>query len=203
MIDSLTDSRRRRNRRGLWLSKRIAGVLAAVVISFFMLTASIPVNAEPPAFDEYTIKAGFLFNFAKFVEWPAEVFKDPQSPMVICIIGKDPFGSRLDVFENKTIAGRRLVIRRVSSVDQAEKCHICFIGRSEREQLPAILKAIRNRKVLTISETQNFCRAGGVINLFLDDDKVRFEINIRNADKAGLKMSSQLLNLARICREDN
>ena len=177
--------------------------LASVIIVLLVFTGAIQVNAESTAFDEYTIKAGFVYNFTKFVDWPADAFKDNQSPMVICIVGKNPFGSKIDTLENKTVSGRKLVIRRLATFDGAEKCQVLFVGRSENDQLSAILKAASNNNVLTISETPNFCRSGGMINLFLDGDKIRFEINIRNAEKARLKISSQLLNLAKICHEDN
>ncbi len=183
--------------------RKIAGFFALTVIIFIALIVSKPVNAETGAFDEYAIKAGFLYNFTKFVDWPADAFKDAQSPLVVCIIGKDPFGNKLDVLENKTISGRKVIVRRLAAFDNTEKCQVVFIGRSENDQAPAILKAARTRNILAISETPNFCSSGGMINLFLEGDKVRFEINIRNAEKARLKISSQLLNLAKICREDN
>jgi hypothetical protein len=181
----------------------VISLFASFIMALLLCAGAVPVNAEPRAFDEYAIKAGFVYNFAKFVEWPADAFRDSQSPLVICIVGNDPFGSKLDVLENKTVLGRKLVIRRLAILDDILKCQGLFISRSENSQLPAILKAARNKNILTISEAPNFCRSGGMINLFLDGDKVRFEINIRNAEKARLKISSHLLNLAKICREDN
>ena len=179
------------------------GFRAVVAIIILLCTGTLAVNAELTAFDEYAVKAGFVYNFAKFVEWPASAFRDAQAPLVVCVVGQDPFGSKLNTLENKTISGRKLVIKRMATSEDLERCHVLFISSSENAWLSDILKAARNRNILTISEAPDFCRSGGTINLFLDGDRVRFEINIRNAEKAGLKISSHLLSLAKICREDN
>jgi hypothetical protein len=117
-------------------------------------------NSFADSFQEYQIKAVFLFNFAKFVDWPASAFKDAQSPVTICILGKDPFGDSLDSLRDKTIEGRRLVIRRVSKTEEADKCHILFVSASEKESLSHILKVTRNWNVLTVGDTKGLPSPG-------------------------------------------
>jgi YfiR/HmsC-like len=152
---------------------------------------------------EYQIKAAFLYNFAKFTEWPAAAFKDAQSAVTLCILGKDPFGDALDSLREKTIEGRRLVIKRVSKVEEAEKCHILFVSASEKESLSHILKVTKNWNVLTVGDTKGFAESGVMINLINIEDKVGFEINLDAAEHASLKISSKLLKLGKIIKEKN
>lgn len=179
------------------------GIQLCVFLWLLLSAGAAPVRAEPAGFDEYAVKAGFVYNFAKFVEWPAEAFRDEHSPLLICIVGRDPFGSRIDLLANKTVAGRKLAIKRLGNAEGPERCQILFVGKTENDHLPALLKADRHRALLTIGESPLFCRAGGIINLFPEGDKLRFEISSRNAEKTRLKISSQLLNLARPCREES
>ncbi|MBI5639656.1 MAG: YfiR family protein [Nitrospirae bacterium] len=182
--------------------KTAASGIVSAILALFLSFPAIRAYAEPGPFDEYAVKAAFLYNFAKFVEWPPSSFKDSHAQLIIYIIGIDPFGDKLDVLADKTVSGRKLLIRRVAAYDDLGKCHILFISRSEKDQLGNILKAIKNRNVLTVSELNNFCSSGGIINLFLEGDRVRFEINQRAAERAGLKISSHLLNLAKVYREE-
>jgi len=145
---------------------------------------------------EYQVKAAFLFNFAKFVEWPASAFAIADQPITICIKGKDPFGKVLEqTVSNKTINGRKIVVKR-SSQDDMSECQILFISSSEQDRLPQILKSLNGKSILTVADMNGFLQAGGMINLILVDDKIRFEINYAAALKVGLKKSSQLLRLA-------
>jgi hypothetical protein len=160
-------------------------------------------NSFAGSFQEYQVKAVFLFNFAKFVEWPAVAFKDAQSAVTLCILGKDPFGDALDSLREKTIEGRRLVIRRVSKVEEADRCHILFVSASEKESLSHILKVTGNRNVLTVGDTKGFAESGVMINLISTENKVSFEINLDAAEHASLKISSKLLKLGKIIKEKN
>jgi hypothetical protein len=150
---------------------------------------------SPPT--EYQIKAAFLFNFAKFVEWPAAAFNEATSPMVIGILGENPFRDELQrMIRGKFINNRPLVIKEFRSPAEATNCHILFISTSEKQQLPEILKSLHGTSVLTVSETGRFTETGGMINFVVEGNKVRFQINEAPARSAGLKISSKLLSLA-------
>jgi hypothetical protein len=146
---------------------------------------------------EYQLKAAFLFNFAKFVEWPPEAFTGSNSPMVICVLGPSPFGSDLaQTIQGKSVNGRPLNVQEVRSASEARKCHILFISAPEQKKLPEIFESLRGSSVLTVSETERFTEAGGMINFVSQDNKIRFQINDKAARSAGLKISSKLLSLA-------
>jgi hypothetical protein len=153
--------------------------------------------AEPAR--EHRIKAAFIYNFAKFTRWPASSFADGEAPLAFCIYGDDPFGGALDMVAGKTIRGRKVAVRRIAVIAAGDGCHLLFISDSEAERLTAILAALDDRPVLTVADMPNFARAGGIINLkTTGEDKLRFEINTGTARRAGLKISSKLLNLAEI-----
>jgi hypothetical protein len=146
---------------------------------------------------EYQIKAAFLFNFAKFVNWPPGVFAQPTSPIVIGILGENPFHDDLArTVRDKTVDDHPLVIKEFRSADQATNCHILFISTSEKNRLPEILKVLNGTSVLTVGEMERFTEAGGMINFVLEGTKIRFQINNDAATRAGLKISSKLLSLA-------
>jgi hypothetical protein len=154
--------------------------------------------AQIPSPSEYQVKAVFLYRFASFVEWPEAV---SRGPLCIGLLGRDPFGNILDdAVKGKSISGRAFEIRRFKTVQQARDCHIVFISASEAKRLPAILEELRGRSVLTVSETPKFCLSGGVINFELVEDSVRLEINLDAAERAGLRMSSKILGVARVVR---
>jgi hypothetical protein len=148
---------------------------------------------------EYRVKAAFLYNFAKFIEWPPQAFEGPRSPYSICVLGQDPFSGDLDgaVGENM-VQGRRLVVRRLAKLDGAGTCHILFVSSSERARLPAILESVAAAPTLTVGEDEEFTRLGGCLRFFLAENRVRFEINLPATDRAHLKLSAQLLSLARV-----
>lgn len=151
--------------------------------------------------NEYEVKAAYLYNFARFVEWPDNVSLDPNGPLVIAILGRDPFGGEIDRFiQGKTVNGRRLVIKRFSSLEAYEQCHILFVSSSEKRNLPRILAAVRNSSVLTVSETDRFAQIGGIINFITIENSIRFEINQAAAERVGLKISYKLLSLGRVVR---
>jgi hypothetical protein len=146
---------------------------------------------------EYQIKAAFLFNFAKFVEWPPAAFAEATSPMVIGVLGENPFGDDLEqTIRGKTINNRPLVIKEFRSPAEATNCHVLFISTSEKQRLPEILKSLHGASVLTVGETDRFTETGGMINFVAEGNKIRFQINEVAAKSAGLKISSKLLSLA-------
>jgi len=160
------------------------------------------VVAEPGRPAEYTVKATLLYKFSKFVEWPAATFDKPDAPIMLCILGKDPFGEFLNIIKGKRVKGRLFLIGKHSDVLSTGGCHILFVSSSEKENLGAVLSNLKNRPVLTVSDIKGFARQGGMINLIIAGKKVRFEINPAAAERSGLKISSRLLKLGRIIKED-
>jgi hypothetical protein len=146
---------------------------------------------------EYQIKAAFLFNFAKFVQWPPGAFADATSPIVIGVLGENPFHEDLArTIRNKAVDDRPLLVKELRSPTEARKCHILFISASEKKRLPKILKGLKGASVLTVSEMDHFTENGGMINFVLKGTKIRFQINHEEATQAGLKISSKLMSLA-------
>lgn len=157
--------------------------------------------AEAQALREYQIKAAFLYNFLKFVDWPSQALPETSDAITICVFGDDPFGEALDFIKDKMVRGRRLAIRRLGPVTNLEACHVLFIGASEEARVPQVMQSLRGSSVLTVGEMERFAEAGGIINFVLEKNKVRFEINLNSAERAGLKLSSQLLSLAKVVRQ--
>jgi hypothetical protein len=183
--------------RTRWLAPGVAAV--AVVAAMAMPVESA--NATVPAVvaREYDLKAAFLFNFAQFVEWPADAFAAANSPITIGILGTDPFGDRLDsLVAGETVRNRRLVVRRYRSIEQVDACHILFIAASEGGQLSQIAKALAHRSVLTVGETKDFTARSGIVGFELSQRRVRLRINLDAASVARLTISSKLLRQARI-----
>lgn len=160
---------------------------------------SSPARAQTPS--EYEMKAVFLYNFAKFVEWPAEASGTPDPAFSICVVGTDPFGASLDqAVRGKSISRRSVTLRRVREAREARTCQIAFISPSERRRLRPILDSLGGSSILTVGDTEGFAEQGGMINFTLEDNRVHFEVNVDAAQRAGLKMSSKLLGLARIVK---
>jgi len=145
---------------------------------------------------EYEVKAAFLYNFTKFVEWPQDAFYSAGEPLTICIIGSDPFGSGIDFIKTKTVNNRRLEIRRLGEPADTRECRVLFISPSEKMRMQEILNAVKEQDILTVSDIVGFAHYGGIIELYVKDRKVRFRINAAAARKHRLKIGSQLLELA-------
>jgi hypothetical protein len=168
--------------------------LAAAIASLSLVAiAAIASPAGEPT--EYAVKAAFLFKFGAFVDWPAGAFENPGAPLVIGIVGEDPFGEALDtVVANHTIAGRPVVIQRGRQIDQIRNEHILFISQSEKGRMNPILANLAGKNVLTVAEFQN---PNIIIQFVVENDKVRFDVNLAQAERAGIKLSSKLLSVAR------
>lgn len=172
------------------------------ILAFLLALAQLspPARAQQ-AYREYDVKAAFLYNFVKFVEWPASAFRDDRSPIEICVYGTDPFGQSLDgVVKGETVGGRGLAIRRPASFAGFEGCHVLFVAASERARVSEVLAAVGGRPVLTVGDADGFLRAGGMINFVLDKGRVRFRINEAPAQRVRLTISSKLLRLAQGAR---
>ena len=168
----------------------------APTLLVLILAGMGPVRAQTSK--EYQIKAVFLFNFAQFVEWPSAAFADATAPISIGVLGDDPFGPVLDqTVQGETINHRKLIIQRSQRVADLKGCHLVFISKSEKARLTDILDNLGSASVVTVSETENFARRGGIINFYIDGNKVRFEINADAAQRKGIKISSQLLKLGK------
>lgn len=182
-------------------------VLRAVLLGFlfasgFLGRASIAYAQEQfPA--EYRIKAQYLANFAKFVEWPEESFAAGDGAFVIGVLGNYRFGISLsEAVSGKTVQGRKIKIRLLKPEDNLRECQIVFIGASARDRVAKTLTSLQRASVLAVGETEGFLEAGGTINFLVEQDRVRFEINLGSAKQARLKVSSQLLAVARNIRGD-
>jgi hypothetical protein len=152
-------------------------------------------------FNEYHVKAVFLYSFAKFVEWPPLAFSSPAATMTICILGDDPFGSFLDnAVRGKTAGDRPLAVHRVTDLRGTGECQILFIAASERNRMPILLASVTNPGLLTVGDTAEFTAQGGVIGLQRDGDRIRLLVNLPAAEKAKLRISSRVLSLATLIR---
>ena len=158
--------------------------------------SAVQAAGASPQSREYMIKAAFLYNFAKYTDWPAQAFTSADAPLRFCILGRDPFGPALDIIKGKRVQDHPLEIRLLSRSAVAATCHILFVSASETDRLPLILGYLRHRPVLTVSDTPGFVKAGGIINLTKVGNKVRFEINREVVQASRLTLRSQLLGLA-------
>jgi hypothetical protein len=171
----------------------------ALLLVILLATSLAPITQAQTA-NEYQLKAAFLYNFAKFVEWPPDAFSG-GTPLVVGLIGDDPFGGAIDqAISGKTVNGHQLTIQRLKWGQNLRACHILFIGSSERKRLAQIIESLRGAGVLTVGEMDKFVEQGGLINFVMEDSKVRFEVNADAAEQARLKISSRLLALAKTVR---
>jgi hypothetical protein len=156
-------------------------------------------EAQSQPLSEYEIKAGFLFNFTKFVEWPPDAFADPSVPIVLGIVGDNPVTDLLtETAAGKTVNGRAVLVRRFKEGQDLRSCHILFVSSSEGKHVPQILESVKGSRVLTVGETNGFAESGGMINFFVEGNKVRLEINLEAAARARLKISAKVIAVARL-----
>ena len=182
------------------LRRKAPGVLLPALLLLIVLlfpTHSKLLRANPHEVSEYQVKAAFLYNFVKFVEWPS-VLNGSQDPIVIGILGPDPFGPVLDrTFADKRVGGRRLELRRYGKVEELQLCHVLFVSSTLKRDWSKVLAAVQGTPVMTVSDEGGFVESGGIIELLLEDNKIRFDINLNEGKRSGLKISAQLLQLAR------
>lgn len=189
--------KRRAGSRPTGLRRRCLQIAASILGAFVALDGGRPVSAQSNALGEYQIKAAFLFHFGQFVEWPREALKDADSPLTYCTIGEDPFHGSLEVaLSGKTIGARVLRVQHFRKPQEIQGCQVLFIGAGERKLLPAILAGVKGDSVLTVGESEHFVQDGGMIGFCLEENKIRFEINLEAAQKAKFRISSRLLALA-------
>ena len=157
------------------------------------------VAAQSAPTPEYRLKAIFLFNFAQFVEWPASAFPEPDTPLVIGVLGDDPFGAYLDeTVRGERVNDRPLTVRRYRRVEEIEACHILFISRPEQGHLDQILDSLKGRSILTVGDAEGFASRGGMIRFTTEQNRIRLRVNLDAARAANLTISSKLLRPAQI-----
>ena len=162
-----------------------------------IMAASLSLHGQQAKPTEYQVKAAYLYNFGKFVEWPAEANTANSDSFPVCILGHDPFGPSLDAaLAGEKIDGKNVAARRISKAQEAGECRIVFVSSSEAGQLKDILAALGKSPVLTVSDIPQFASRGGMIEFVLAENKVRFTINLTAAEDAGLTLSSELLKVA-------
>jgi|WetSurSiteA1Bulk_404760.scaffolds.fasta_scaffold09845_2 hypothetical protein len=184
---------------------RLPRVFSFILLFFLANTidAHPAVIGDKPTLSEQQVKAAFLYYFIKFIDWPQEAFPDKNSPILVGVIGDDSLGRELEQsLRNKTINGRELVLRQIGWPGDLKGYHILLLCASEAKSTPAVLASVKGSPVLTVGEIDRFGEQGGIINFYIEEKKVRFEINIDAAKNSRLKISSQLLSLAKIIRDD-
>jgi hypothetical protein len=175
--------------------------MLAKLVLVMLLGAAIEARAADTVAGEYQVKGAFLINFAKFVEWPAQTFKNPADPIVICVLGENPFGPGLEKAAQSTVVAKRPVtVLQLADGQQAGQCQIAFVAASERKLSKALLEAAQDASVLTVGESDGFIANGGVIGFKLEGERIRIAINTAAADRAKLHISAKLLSLAQAGR---
>ncbi|MFH1371777.1 MAG: YfiR family protein [Planctomycetota bacterium] len=198
-------------------ARRISCSIAGVFVLLGCLLASeVHPSTQSGQYKEYEVKAAFIYNFLKFVDWPKEKMTNNKQ-IIIGVIGENPFGSAADVFKNKKVEDRDVVLKYFEGLEEIKKmsekdrtaneeslktCHLLFICPSEQKQVREITELLSKNGVLTVGDTDGFTESGVVINFFMEDNKIRFNINLTAAEKSGLKIRSQLLRLAKKVYKD-
>jgi hypothetical protein len=175
------------------------GLRVPALAALVAVLLAAPSTSHARLTHEYDLEAAFLFHFAQFVQWPSEALPEKNTPLTIGILGEDPFGKSLDeIVANESVAGHKLLVRRLQRVSQADSCHILFVSSSEKGRLDQILARVKRRSVLTVGETKQFAQRSGMIGFVVADKRLRLAINLAAANEAGLTISSKLLRQSEI-----
>jgi len=184
---------------GLWWHET-PGFLFAACFCFFSLLAS-PAVADEPMASEYQVKAAFLVNFPKYVEWPEGAFVKNDSPIVIGVLGETKVADELQkIIADRTVNGRKFILKRLDTVEESNVCLILFISAEKQYHSPDLLLKLKNLSVLTVGESDDFLESGGIINLARRERKIALEVNLDAAANARIKISSKLLNVAGVVK---
>ena len=176
---------------------------AIFIIGCWLSFAGLPALSLNGQGVEYPVKLAFLYNFTKFIEWPPGSYRDPGAPHAICIVGRDPFSSDIEGDLRTRIVGSHPVeVLTLKPNDTLSVCHMVFIPATENGQADKIVRDLKGSSTLTVGETEGFAELGGIINLTVEGNKVHFEVNQVAAQRAGLKISSKLLSLAKIVTDN-
>lgn len=162
-----------------------------------LLTMNMVAQSQQEALPEYRLKAVFLYNFTQFVEWPPQAFSEPNTPLVIGILGQDPFGHYLDeTVEGEKVNDHPLIVKRFRDIDDVRACHILFISKFDKNELADILKSLESENILTVGDATDFVKLGGIVRFFTENNKTRIRINLEAAKNADLTISSKLLRFS-------
>ena len=186
-----------RGRRGRGRAGFLGVILGVILGASLCLVCSHKAYSQSPV-DEYQLKAAFLFHFAQFVEWPSRVSENSDGTFLFCIVGEDPFhGDLRRIVEGKLLAAKVIRVQNIKQLQDSQGCRVLFIDKNESKRASLSMTALRKMPVLTVGESEDFLQQGGIIRFFLEDRKVRFEVNQQAAGNANLKVSSRLLLLAK------
>ena len=190
----LARATRRRGSRGV-----VEGAILSTALLLVQQRGAPGLAGQTGQAPEYQVKAVFLFNFAQFVDWPAAAFPEPGTPIVIGILGNDPFEGFLEqTIRGEQIRGRGFEVRRYHSLEEIKTCHILFISSSETPQLDTILKTLKGQPILTVSDIEDSAKRGVMIRFITEGNKIRFRINLVSLQESNLTLSSKLLRVAEI-----
>jgi len=157
--------------------------------------------AQQPTPSEYQVKAAFLINFPKYAEWPASAFAETNSPVVIGLLGESKVVQELEkIVRGRTANGRKIILKRLGTVEETGGCHILFISAGEQQRTPNLLAKLKDGGILTVGETEDFLEHGGIINLAHREEKIALEVNLVAAARARIQISSKLLNVASVVK---
>lgn len=188
--------------RGARLRRAGRKLAIAAMTVLMLLPQGVPLRAQSSPTVEYQVKAAFLLNFARFVEWPPDAFESDKTPIAFCVFRQNPFGSALDdITDGKTINNRGLLVRHIQELPDLKSCQIVFVSDAEDQYLPAILDTLKASSALVVGESDRFAERGGGIQFYLEAEKVRFSVNVDATKSARLNVSSKLLALARIVHD--
>jgi hypothetical protein len=184
---------------GSFLTRPMMGLLLGLYLVPVMIPGTVAAQEDPV--DEYKLKAAMLYNLMHFVEWPDSAYPDRHAPIVLCTLGRDPFENSLtSTVPQETANGRTVLTRHLQNDKEARGCQVLYISSSERKTAAHVISTLNGSCVLTVGEMTQFAAHGGMIQFSLEDQKVRFDINLDAASQAGLKISSKLLALAQIVK---
>ena len=185
------------------MTRPMASVRLPVIACALLWAAWVgaPAYGADPAPSEFALKAAFIYNFAKFTEWPPVPGEGAREPIVLCAFAGEPYDAALASIDGKSVQGRTLRVRRGLRPIEIKSCHVAFIAASEERRIPELLRAAAKAPVLTVGDSDGFAEGGGMIGLINADNRVQFEINNDAAQRANLKIGSQLLRLARLVKE--
>jgi hypothetical protein len=175
----------------------------------FIFVCCLFLNTSPRAFSmneetvEYPVKLAFLYNFTKFVDWPPDSYRGPRAPLMICIVGNDPFSPSIEgELRTRMVGAHPIEVKTLRPSDIMSACHIVFVPVTAEDQATRIVRSLKGSSTLTVGETEGFAIRGGIINLTAEGNKLHFEVNLLAADRAGLKISAKMLALAKIVRDE-
>lgn len=178
---------------------RIKPINIILIVVFSIATLSLNTYAKEKKPTDYQIKAAFIYNFLKFIEWPQDLH---EGSITICILGDDPFGNAIDIIKGKYVSKKEILVKYCYSIEDVEEGDILFITSSEKKNIESLISSVKGLSILTLGDTNKFSQKGVIINFYIERKKIRFEINVVAAKQAGIKISSKLLNLAKIVSND-